>query len=204
MQETKVCKICQQNKPVSEFFKSGKLKGVQYYKSSCRQCSWSEGERKRRQLFAQGLIECTICERAQPLDNFYDDSRRMLGKRSECKGCVSKNVLEYRRTEQGKQVYQEIKRRYRSSSRGKRTQREYAQAGRQERRWYPQERARQAVHDAIRRNGFPKPTRYLCTDCGVQAEEYHHESYEREHWLDVIPLCVGCHKKRHQPKQEAR
>ena len=25
----------------------------------------------------------------------------------------------------------------------------------------------------------------------------HHWSYEREHWLDVIPLCLSCHRKVH-------
>ncbi len=30
-----------------------------------------------------------------------------------------------------------------------------------------------------------------------EAQNYHHHSYKKEHWLDVIPLCEICHKGLH-------
>jgi hypothetical protein len=44
-------------------------------------------------------------------------------------------------------------------------------------------------------------TRKRCRDCGKRGYyELHHLSYERlgcEHQGDVVPLCRGCHEKRH-------
>ena len=44
---------------------------------------------------------------------------------------------------------------------------------------------------------LPLATTKQCQDCGLQAEEYHHESYAEEDWLKVIPLCKKCHVSRH-------
>jgi hypothetical protein len=57
--------------------------------------------------------------------------------------------------------------------------------------------ANDAVHNAVRRGAIPRVADLKCADCGAQATAYHHESYEREHWLDVVPLCYACHNKRH-------
>ena len=36
-----------------------------------------------------------------------------------------------------------------------------------------------------------------CLVCPRSAEHYHHFSYEKQHWLHVIPLCVSCHRLVH-------
>jgi len=40
-----------------------------------------------------------------------------------------------------------------------------------------------------------------CESCFGQATLHHHHSYKREHWLDVIPLCVGCHSSIHNGRR---
>lgn len=58
--------------------------------------------------------------------------------------------------------------------------------------------ATEAVRKAVRQ-GRLAPIRSLkCRDCGKVARHYHHHlGYARTHWLDVIALCVGCHRRRH-------
>lgn len=59
-------------------------------------------------------------------------------------------------------------------------------------------RAHAAVAKAVA-NGLLSPmTERTCEDCGESANGYHHESYEPEDWLDVVPLCDRCHGMRHR------
>lgn len=57
--------------------------------------------------------------------------------------------------------------------------------------------AHQAVKRAIETGKLPPIDSVICADCGeAKAEEYHHTNgYEKEHWLNVTPLCLSCHGK---------
>lgn len=58
--------------------------------------------------------------------------------------------------------------------------------------------AHQAVRRAIAAGQLAPLAERLCKDCGAAARNYHHfAGYEREHWLDVEPLCCRCHKAHH-------
>lgn len=58
----------------------------------------------------------------------------------------------------------------------------------------PQRKAKDAVNGKVRSLKMPKPAHLFCALCGKQAANYHHYlGYEREHWFDVIPVCVPCH-----------
>ena len=61
----------------------------------------------------------------------------------------------------------------------------------------PRRKAREAVNTAVRYGKIPRASSLKCADCSNDAREYHHESYEPECWLDVVPLCAFCHKARH-------
>ncbi|MCK6625582.1 MAG: hypothetical protein L6R45_10450 [Anaerolineae bacterium] len=62
----------------------------------------------------------------------------------------------------------------------------------------PGDLARAAVHRAVASGKLPPASTQLCAHCGTHpAEHYHHESYEREDWLKVIPLCATCHTSEH-------
>lgn len=58
-------------------------------------------------------------------------------------------------------------------------------------------KARQAVYEALKRGDLVKPEK--CQDCDeTKPLQGHHESYEKEKWLDVIWVCRKCHRKRHR------
>lgn len=57
--------------------------------------------------------------------------------------------------------------------------------------------ARQAVQRAIRRGDIPPASAHACC-CSEQAGEYHHPSYAEDRHLDVVPLCIPCHKTLHR------
>lgn len=54
-----------------------------------------------------------------------------------------------------------------------------------------------AVHRAVYAGILPTPHEHKCHACNNRASLYHHESYEPEHRLAVIPLCRRCHRNRH-------
>jgi hypothetical protein len=60
-------------------------------------------------------------------------------------------------------------------------------------------KARNQVHDAIRKGILLPVSQCSCKDCGVTACDYHHENYLLP--LEVIPLCRGCHILRHKKKK---
>jgi hypothetical protein len=57
-------------------------------------------------------------------------------------------------------------------------------------------RARNAVNNAVRDGKLQPASNFICSNCKkIQASEYHHHNgYDPDHWLDVIPLCKACHK----------
>lgn len=55
-------------------------------------------------------------------------------------------------------------------------------------------RAAQAVERAV---ASGRLVRGACADCGAVAKHAHHANgYDQDHWLDVVWLCVPCHKER--------
>lgn len=67
-----------------------------------------------------------------------------------------------------------------------------------------QAQAVSAVNVAVKKGILPHISERKCEDCGEQANEYHHESYDEDKWLDVTPLCFTCHKIRHRVKKQEK
>jgi len=62
--------------------------------------------------------------------------------------------------------------------------------------------AMNAVTNAIKYGRLQKPFIFMCHNCGKGAQEYHHwHGYGSDHWLDVILLCIPCHRKAHVTSQ---
>lgn len=195
--ETKQCKKCGQVKPVTEFYKAGFQNGVQQYRTQCAACTLTPRTAERWALREQGLKRCCRCGEIKPLAEFYSDGRKADGCKPDCKACFGASVKEYVSTPRGHEVRKASAKHHRKTAKWRETHRVYMKRTRDEKRYVQQERARKHVWDKVRRNGFPRPTEHTCADCGAPATQYHHESYEREHWLDVTPLCDMCHKRRH-------
>ena len=140
---------------------------------------------------------CTKCGTTYPLsfDYFYRQSRNKSGFRSECRSCTSAAASMYNRSPRGREVMQTAERKYCSTDYGREAKRQKASRYRDNNP--NKEQARKAVSHAVRCGILPRVSTCACSDCGGQAETYHHPSYQPDHWLDVIPVCRKCHRKIH-------
>ena len=60
------------------------------------------------------------------------------------------------------------------------------------------EQAHGFIAKAKARGDVGEPTTMRCViGCGAMATGFHHHSYEREHWLDVVAVCDSCHQNIH-------
>lgn len=57
--------------------------------------------------------------------------------------------------------------------------------------------AQKAVELAVRRGALAPIKTCKCVRCAAPAVHYHHASYERDQWLEVVPLCWRCHVREH-------
>lgn len=133
---------------------------------------------------------CTKCGETKPLSEFYKQETCKYGRRPDCKECVRKRSRAYMRSPRGSaqraqyeqtDAYKEAK----------------ARAKRRHRRRHPQRlRARSAVWHAVANGDLPPASECDCVECDGPAEHYHHHNgYDREHQLDVVPVCRDCHQE---------
>lgn len=109
----------------------------------------------------------------------------------------------YDQSEKGKDCFK----RYKQSKKGKAANKRYQQskkgktvALRGNQRFikhHPnQVKAVKAVYLAIKVGKLPRPNTQICHYCPKAAQQYHHwHGYEKEYWLDVVPVCTQCHIK---------
>ncbi len=148
------------------------------------------------------MKRCSLCKRELPMDNFYKrrDSNGKEGHRSRCKSCYQATynstpkhkawAAKYRETPKYKTwlakhcqtpMYKLTK------ARGRRVHR-----SRHPEQWG----AYRAVYRNKKNGRLPSPDTLFCEICRRPAQEYHHHlGYNKEHWLDVVPLCRPCHLK---------
>ena len=118
---------------------------------------------------------CTMCNQVKPLDEFYNRPDRENSTLCWCKVC--------------RREYQRNRPRQSQLKRSQASEAKYKEK-------YPDRRkAKTAINNAVRLGKVPRVEGLLCRDCGKQAEQYHHESYEPDQWLVVVPLCRLCHGK---------
>jgi hypothetical protein len=151
---------------------------------------------------------CSFCDCWKPLSEYGPLKKGHAGLNAKCRACANAYQVAYRQTERGQEVTRRAQSKYYNTekdlARRKRihqtekwkiTNRRSVEAW--QKRNPIKRKAARAVHYAVTKGELPPVTSCACADCDVQAEEYHHESYEKEHWLDVDPLCRRCHMVRH-------
>jgi len=152
--------------------------------------------------------ECSSCETWKPLSEYAPRKKGRDGLRGQCRSCRQAVLNAYYRTEHGQASIRKAQRKYYNSEKDlARRQRHH-----QTEKWRVTNRrsvqvwqnrnpikkkAAHTVHYAVTKGDLPNAASCACVDCSAQAEEYHHESYKPEHWLDVVPLCRRCHMIRH-------
>jgi len=53
-------------------------------------------------------------------------------------------------------------------------------------------KAQRKVNHQIRQGKIPRSSEFTCRNCPAKASQYEHLSLEKEHWLDIIPVCRRC------------
>jgi len=138
------------------------------------------------------MKSCRKCGMLLELSAFYVHPRMADGHLNICKECTKDRI---RRYSTGNPIVLE-----RERARSKQPHRREANA-----QWAAANRhkvnASKAVHRAVKRGELAPASACECQDCGRPAAVLHHHSYEREHWLDVVPLCKPCHGIRHAHPQ---
>ncbi len=155
---------------------------------------------------------CTKCKTMKNISNFGKSKQAKDGYFPICKECRRVYDAEYRKRPGIKESRQKNNakhaHKYRDKYKNKYQydRRKYQgtiNAGMKE--WHKQNPGAYAAHDAVYsaiRNGDLKPiTECKCQQCDKPAKHYHHTlGYAPEHRLDVVPLCVTCHRKEHRKK----
>ena len=135
---------------------------------------------------------CSRCKQIKHIFEFNKDKQNKDGFRGYCKICQMDIQANYRQSENGKV----IRNRYRLSEKGKVANRRYKTCRPN------QIKAGNAVIYAIRNGKLISPKFLLCHYCPKPAQQYHHwHGYEKEYWLDVIPVCIKCHNKQLESKE---
>ncbi len=120
---------------------------------------------------------CSACKQIKPLSEFYKHSGTNDGYQNYCKVCGLEYGKKHSQTESRKTYQKGYIKEYRIC--------------------HPaQHKAKDAVNHAVRDGKIP-PVNTLQCSCGKQAEHYHHPSYAPEHRLDIVAVCIPCHKIAH-------
>ena len=156
-------------------------------------------------LDASSVKVCSRCGETKSIKDFYVRKKGLRAGqvRSSCKMCEAASHAEYRRANPTKDAEYKFanRERYTHLEAKRRASNRKAfngyMADYRERR--PElQAAHNAVNNAVRAGRFPPISSRVCASCGAQAEHYHHHNgYDEEHRLDVIPLCVSCHEEAH-------
>ena len=145
---------------------------------------------------------CLSCPQIKPLSEFYKNRNTKDGLRYWCKTCEKAHQKAYQQTKRGKAVHRKRVAKYQKTPNGKAFRRK---ANAKYNALHPNNiKAINAVNHAIRAGRLPQPNTRFCHYCGAKAEQYHHYlGYELEHWFDVLPVCVECHRKEHKAQTDS-
>lgn len=134
---------------------------------------------------------CIKCLQTKTLDEFYTHPAYTLGVMKKCKACVK----EYRTSPK------EMAARSRRQGVYRRKHKEKCNA------WSKAYRlgkgkdkyaAKEAIRAAVVQGEILAASKMKCHKCCSQADHYHHYlGYAEENRLDVVPLCIVCHRSEH-------
>lgn len=175
----KTCVDCTQTLPVSDFSKNRNSKdGLNSY---CKPCAsaryklWLERNREHRQEYMREWHQTNLEHENQYARERYrndEDHRR--------------KVLEWQRQFRQRNL-EKVRQQHWMGKKAKGFQNDMT-------------RAHTTVSRAVRRGILPPVWSMVCDGCqeAQAAHWHHHKGYAREHWLDVVAMCVDCHGEAHR------
>lgn len=164
---------------------------------------WTQGMAEE----PSNLKTCSNCRLRKPLTEYYRNSSRKDGYNLWCKNCLKPLIKKHKQSNKYKTLQAEYSKRSevrdRSNHRRKfrritNPEKYRAIDARERKKLDPAKvKARERIRSAINSGKIPKASTYTCSECNErQARHYHHHNgYEPEHWLDVVPVCTFCHPK---------
>lgn len=198
---TKICNSCSEAKQEEDFYKNEERADGLF--SICKKCCSNKQAKRTKANIEKwstsdpykshetGYKKCRACNHVLSVLCFGISKDRADGLHPLCKECKRADNVKWKQdnTEATKK-YSEL---YRTVNADKLSRKQS-----QYREKYPDRyKAMNAVNNAILLGKLVRATDSYCAnpECGNKAKEYHHNSYDPEHWLDVIPLCASCHRK---------
>jgi len=175
----KTCTKCGEAKPLDQFSKTkGAKDGLRAYCKSCSSAlykAWREENQERRSEYMREWHQANLeHETAYARERYRNDEE------------YRRKVLEWQRVQ--RQRDPEKVRQYERSIKQAKGYRN------------DQRRAQTTVARAVRRSLLPPAWSMVCSICDeAQASHWHHhKGYDRQYWLEVIPVCLDCHGKEHR------
>ena len=137
---------------------------------------------------------CPRCLNWKTVDNFYRNKATVDGCQAYCKECFKSFMKEPHREVRRAEYNKKYQQRPDVIEKRQKRQKEYHKNEDVQRR----HKAALAVNIATRNGTLPHVSNQMCQirNCNSIAQEYHHwAGYNEEHWLDVLPICIKCHRK---------
>ena len=153
---------------------------------------------------AESTKVCPKCHVEKPLDAFWKTHYsckvccRVYRSTEKYKAEQCQSVMKYHKTEKGRLVKNRLNKKYYQTQKGKDSKNRGSAKYRKTPLGIIKIKAKTAVLIAVRAGRIPAANSLKCTECGEQAQHYHHHlGYEKEHWFSVVPVCIKCHFKIH-------
>lgn len=172
-----------------------------------------------RDLHEDGCKTCPRCGERKTIDNFGFSSKAWDHLLGYCRDCQKEKRLDpefvekERQRQRGERYRIAVNRRKeRADAKAKDTERKqkFIKSGRATEGWrkdrakHPEHyAARKAVKDAVKRGELRPIAECDCScagdgKCTSRMQYHHYRGYERNHWLDVIPVCSYHHGVLHR------
>lgn len=137
---------------------------------------------------------CRFCNKVLPIERFSKNYTLKDGHSNKCRACQSA----YDKANGARKL--EMERLRMQTNKGKEVRRRANINARQ--RHPEQVKAHNAITNAVRDGKLPHVSTQVCQKCGNKAQQYHHHSYDPDFWLDVVPLCIKCHRLVHEVSEK--
>jgi len=196
--KTKICTKCKVVKPVSEFHKA--KHNPSGYNSHCKECVreyYTRPEIREQARIRAAAYRATPEGKEAQRRYAATKKEKERKKRFKQTPAGKASTRRYGRSEKGRAAMRRHREKYKDDPDYQERQKVYRANYLAKKETKIKIEARRTVNHAVEAGEVPQITERTCNDCGEQAANYHHESYEPDRWLDVIPLCRKCHEERH-------
>lgn len=157
------------------------------------------------------MKRCSDCQQIRPHADFNKNKSAPDGLQWRCRDCQKIAMRKGYQSHRGEILAKKKELRDTKPEELRKRDREYYQRNiekicKRQREHYEDKpevsKARRAVQMAVDKGELGKPETFYCIRCFSPAVHYHHQSYRKDDWLNVISLCGSCHMLIHAREEE--